>query len=473
MNDEQEDFTDAFSTVAPAVTPSTAAVPAMSLDDFWAYAPDRKYFYEPCNTLYVPAFIDSYFPPQPVLDAKGKPIRRAGKAVTTPASKHLDRTRWFNQLIWAPGQPKIIEGRLLDRGGWKTHPSARCIDQYQPPKIAIGDPLKAKMWIDHLRRIYPDDSNDIERWLAHRMQRPGEKINHGLVLVGDPGIGKDWLLEPVLYGVGAGNSADIRPTDLIGRTTEFLKSVVLRVSEAKDAGDVGGKRFDRYDFYEHCKILLAAPPDVLRVNEKYIREYYIANVVGVVITSNHRNALYLPEDDRRHRIADSASKKADFGEDYWPEHWAFYADGGLAHVAAYLHTVDLSKFDPRAAPARGEAFAEMVGHGYAPEETDLTNAIDAIDNPPALTLATLAAAPGGGDFTWLLEKGARRAIPHWLERCGYRAYRNPKSKQGLWYVNMRKQLIYVRTDLSTDDKCAAVQALIDAEASVAGSGGTG
>ncbi len=185
-DDTDDDFADAFSAVKLAATPpSGSALPAMSLEDFWAYAPTRQYLYEPCNTLYTAAFIDSYFPPQPVLDKNGQPRRHAGKTVTVPASKHLDRAKWFNQLIWVPGQPKIIEGRLFDKGGWKPHPSARCINQYQPPCVTLGDPRSAKRWIDHLHRIYPDDADDIERWMAHRVQRPDEKINHALVLVGD------------------------------------------------------------------------------------------------------------------------------------------------------------------------------------------------------------------------------------------------------------------------------------------------
>ena len=31
----------------------------------------------------------------------------------------------------------------------------------------------------------------MQQWFAHRVQRPGEKINHALVLGGDQGIGKD------------------------------------------------------------------------------------------------------------------------------------------------------------------------------------------------------------------------------------------------------------------------------------------
>ncbi len=149
--------------------------------------------------------------------------------------------------------------------------------------------------------------------------------------------------------------------------------MVLRISEAKDAGGGDGKRVDRYDFYEHCKVLLATPPDVLRVNEKYVREYYIMNVLAVIITSNHRDALYLQHNDRRHRVVDSASKKAEFGDDYWEECWDYYNyDDGLAHVAAHLHTVDLRGFKPKAAPPKNDAFENMANRGNAPEEIDLT-----------------------------------------------------------------------------------------------------
>lgn len=64
----------------------------------------------------------------------------------------------------------------------------------------------------------------------------------------------------------------------------FLKSVILRVSEARDLGDS-----DRYAFYDHMKSITAAPPDVLRIDEKNRAEYMIPNVAGVVITTNHKD----------------------------------------------------------------------------------------------------------------------------------------------------------------------------------------
>ena len=145
---------------------------------------------------------------------------------------------------------------------------------------------------------------------------------------------------------------------------------MLRVNEARDLGESG--RVDRYGLYEHCKHILATPPTTMRVNEKYVREYYIENVIGMIITTNYRDALYLPYDDRRHYVAFSECKASEFADDYWPKFWSWYHhEDGFAHVAAYLHAVDLSGFDPKASPRKTAAFLAMADSGSAPEEADL------------------------------------------------------------------------------------------------------
>jgi len=100
------------------------------------------------------------------------------------------------------------------------------------------------------------------------VQRPQEKINHALLLGGVPNIGKDTILEPVKHAIGPWNFQDVSPKQVLGRFNGFLKAVILRISEARDLGD-----FDRFQFYEHMKTYTAAPPDVLRIDEKNLREY--------------------------------------------------------------------------------------------------------------------------------------------------------------------------------------------------------
>ena len=57
------------------------------------------------------------------------------------------------------------------------------------------------------------------------------------------------------------------------------------------------------------KAYTASPPDVLRVDEKHLREHAVLNCTGVIITSNHKtDGIYLPDDDRRPRWAISGAR---------------------------------------------------------------------------------------------------------------------------------------------------------------------
>ena len=123
-----------------------------------------------------------------------------------------------------------------------------------------------------------------------------------------PAFVQDTLIEPVRRAIGHWNFEEVSPQMIMGEFTGFLKSGILRVNEARDLGDV-----NRYQFHDHMKQYTAAPPVVLRVNEKHLREYSVLNCVGVIITSNHKtDGIFLPAEDRRHFVAWSESVKEDF-----------------------------------------------------------------------------------------------------------------------------------------------------------------
>ena len=137
---------------------------------------------------------------------------------------------------------------------------------------------------------------------------------------------------------------------------------------------------------------MAAPPDVTRVNGKYIPQHYVVNVTGVILTTNYpQDGLYLPPDDRRHYVAGTEVTKDDFEEGFWPEFWAWYRAGGLADVVAYLAQYDLSDFDPKKPPEKTEAFWRMVDGGMAPEVPELRDVLDRLGKVDA----TGEAVPSG------------------------------------------------------------------------------
>jgi hypothetical protein len=287
------------------------------------------------------------------------------------------------------------------------------------------------------------------------VQRPQDKINHALVLGGPQGVGKDTMLEPVKYVVGPWNFEEVSPQQLLGRFNGFVKSVVLRISEARDLGDV-----NRFSFYDHMKAYTAAPPDVLRCDEKNLREHSVFNCCGVVITTNYKtDGIFLPADDRRHYVAWTDLKKEDFDVAYWNTLWNWYANGGIGHVAAYLATLDISDFNPKAPPPKTPAFWAIVEANRAPEDGELADALDMLGNPAATTVERVAAVALPGFSDWLQDRKNSRRVPHRFEQCGYVKVRNGGAKDGQWVINRKRQAVYARAPLSPRDQIAAAQQL--------------
>jgi hypothetical protein len=408
------------------------------LDDFYAYMPMHSYIYAPTRELWPAASVNARVPSP----AKG-----------IKASLWLDQHRPAEQMTWAPGQPMLIANRLISEGGWIERSGVTCFNLYRPPTIKPGTAAKADPWLDHVSKVFGGDADHIVKWLAHRVQRPADKINHALVLGGAQGIGKDSLLEPVKRAIGPWNFSEVSPQHMLGRFNGFLKSVILRVSEARDLGDV-----DRFQFYDHLKSYTAAPPDVVRVDEKHIREHAVLNCVGVIVTTNHKtDGIYLPADDRRHFVAWSDLTKEQFEPDYWIRLWDWYHSGGDRHVAALLAELDLACFDAKAPPPKTQAFWEIVDSSRAPEDAELADTLDVLGSPDALTLSQIAGRAADGFAEWLRDRKNTRRIPHRLEACGYVAVRNDAANDGLWKINGRRQRIYAKAELALRDRIGAAQ----------------
>jgi hypothetical protein len=461
----EEDFVGAFKEREAAKDKSSQLVlsKAKTLEDFIAFPSNRACIYLPCREPWPMAGVDEVLPMQQDLDAAGKPLKHNGKPVMIRASKWLAKHRCAEQMSWWPGKPQFIFDQLADRGDWRAKPGAVILNLYKEPSLELGDPKAAGPWLEHVHRVYPDDAEHLICWFAHRVQRPGEKINHGLLLGGMQGIGKDTMLEPVCQAVGPGNVAEVSPRHVVGTYTDFVRSVILRVNEARDTGGQG-ERLDRFAFYDHLKKYAAAPPDMLYCNEKYIRGYYVTNCLGLILTSNYRtDSLYLPPDDRRYYVAWSDLERSSFDDAYWLKLWSWYERGGFGHVAAYLLELDLTNFNPKADPPKTPAFHRIVENSVTMEDDELADAIDALGSPRPNALTILQLIEKVSALDWLLEHKHRRSVPYHLERCGYIQHHNRKSgdKQGRWVIKGKRQPVYVKASLTLQEQELAAQKLVD------------
>ena len=328
-----------------------------SVDDFHAFLPQRKYWYVPTRELWPAETINSIL----------------GKGAATA----LDINKPTHGVTWAPGKPTIIKDLLVHKSGWLDKRGAHTFNLYLPPKPIGGDADKAGPWRQHGDFIWGEYHQHIERWLAHRIQFPQVKINHGLVM-GSPkqGIGKDSYIAPARRAVGEWNFADVAATrafEKFANENSFLESVILRINEAHDLGD------KRFHFYERTKDWFAAPPETLMIRDLWIKQHPMFNLVGPIVTTNHlTDGLYLPPEDRRYYVAWSDRRPEEFTEQYWNDLWNWYQDGGLEHAARYLATLDLSDFDPKAPPPKTAAWHAIVNANMAPEGGELADLLDAI-----------------------------------------------------------------------------------------------
>jgi hypothetical protein len=253
---------------------------------------------------------------------------------------------------------------------------------YKPPPTLRGDASQAAPWVEHVRRIYPNEVEHIFDWMAYRIQYLGEKINHCLVLGGAPGIGKDALVAPLKHAIGYWNFLEVDPQAVLGMFNSHVQCLVLRINESRDLGE-----FNKYKFYDHTKVLMAAPPDELRCRRLHQEAIWIPNVVAIIITTNHRDALFLTEDDRRHFVCWSEAKQDDWSKKQWDQWWQWHNGGGYEHVAAWLRGRDVSRFNSKAPPPKTDAFWSMVDAGRAPECDDISDIVEQLGRPDALTIA--------------------------------------------------------------------------------------
>ena len=414
----------------------------------------HDYVYMPGGDFWPAARVDARLPPFRCS------IRAASRFSTTRATKRTDpRQRLARQTragrandlgartaAARPGQAD--RRRRLDRAEGRDRASIST-----GRRRSAWRRRESRPWLEHVRRSIlrkPSTSSSgspIGR--SGRMRRSTTRSSSAVF-----GIGKDTLLEPVKHAVGAWNFKEVSPQQMLGRFNGFLKSVVLRVSEAKDMGE-----FDRFKFYDHMKAYMAAPPDVLRVDEKNLREHGVLNVCGVIITTNHKiDGIYLPADDRRHYVAWSDRRRTTSTTPTG----AIFGAGMSARATAmsppiWPNSISRASTRKRRRPRR-DAFWAIVDANRAPEDAELADVLDAVDRD-AVTLDMLINKATGEIEEWLRDRKNRRAIPHPLEQCGYVPVRNVGRDDGLFIVSGRRQVIYAPSRLPIGERIRAARAL--------------
>ena len=416
-----------------------------SPDDFVFVGAQDKYLHLRHGILMGPTAVDRSIPrAQWTMNGEGRMIRPS-------TEMGVDTARYVHNLTWWPGADAVVQD--VDASG-EPAPGLRLANTYIPGPGLRGEPPALTPdigpWLWLLEKLWP---NGEERewfldYVAHLMQRPGEKGNGVLVISGAQGIGKDVMLTPLKRAVGSSNCANIGPDALMSQFNEFAQNLLLVVDEAHTTD----RSWDAAAVSEKLKTLSAAPPFELEINAKGQRPFKVPNVVRVFVTTNNARTWKTDADDRRTTILHSnlpkewhlAARPEEFQR---VRAWCCSIEGAVA-VAGWLRLRDISKFNPGGPmPVTEEVL--RVRDGWATPDDELTDALDALDRPLVVTFKDLErVAFDGQEELQRLFKG-RRAL-HRLWEEGYDRV-PPTTADGRWVARaggktLRVKGAYVRRD---------------------------
>lgn len=309
--------------------------------------------------------------------------------------------RSYTRMVYEPGHPTDMDdGSLNNWKGW----GAESIE---------GDVSRWNQLMTHVFSSDPSSRKWFEQWVAYPIQNPGVKLYQAAVITGPQGAGKS------LTGVGIGriygeNWCEVKPEMLHGSHNIWALNKQFILADEVSSSD---RRTDA-DFLKNL-----ITNKTTEINKKHVSQFTIRDCSQYMFTSNHADALFLADDDRRYfvhhipTVLDPA-EAAKIGA------WLHTPEGAAA-LHYYFDHIDLEGFCPTGPAPSTAAKLEMIDAG----RSDLDRwAFDVIEDPDGI----LGAGTDTGTVRdlWKLEDligiyehshgrvPARKALANALRRAG-------------------------------------------------------
>ena len=410
------------------------------IQHFVYYAPGNKYLYRPTTDEWGAHAVDALVSPVNTHGALMKATEwlEANQAVTSLTSNPTLTSDYLKGMDCRNGLLFPIEGAAL-------------FNTYMGTILEPGDARLAGPFVAHCRKVFskPGDADQFLNYMAHRVQRPGEKPRFALMLSGEQGIGKDTAVEMCCPALGPWNVANIEPSAFLSQFNEYASAVLVRISEATNHAEMS-----RWAFNENTKVLIAGSPDQITVNPKYGEKYSMTMYCGVIMTTNSlMEGVYIPEGDRRYDVIECATldemgfaneevKRAYF-EDLWE--W-FLTEEGARHVYAALLERELSNWNCATGQRKTAAHREVVQNNFLGDEW-LGDSLREIGHPDYINsnyIIDLALARN----TDLKKADLKRRMGATMKRKGYVPNTNPASDDGRWGIEKHLYKFWRKKDVS-------------------------
>lgn len=230
----------------------------------------------------------------------------------------------LEKITYEPGKERLRDGNWNQWTGWGCEPSP-------------GDIEPWNALLDFVFKGHPEARIWFEKWCAYPLQHPGTKMFTSSVIWGvEHGTGKT-LIAYILRRIYGDNFVEIKNKHLRGGFNEWAENKQFVYGDEITGSD---RRVDA----DLIKGLITQ--EVMRINAKYVPSYDIPDCVNYYFTSNHPDALFLEDTDRRFFIHEVVGSPND--REFYNKVDAWLRGDGPTHLFHHLLNLDCSGFDPRA-----------------------------------------------------------------------------------------------------------------------------
>lgn len=248
----------------------------------------------------------------------------------------------LRELVYEPGAPKIVEDRAWNTWkGWGTQPKRGSIEPWT--------------WL--LDFLFENDKKArryFEQWCAYPIQNPGVKLYTAAVLWSRiKRIGKS-LVGLSLKEIYGENAIVVGPKQLKSEFNFWAKNRQLVIGEEITAGEA---RIDS----DYLKYIITSP--TVTINEKNKPQYVHENHANFLFLSNHPDAVFLEDGDKRYLIHGIRHNSVAPRSKYeWVNKW-LWSDDGPSHLMDHLLRLSVKGFNPREHAPETTSKYEMVVAG--------------------------------------------------------------------------------------------------------------
>lgn len=243
-----------------------------------------------------------------------------------------------SRITYLPGAPTFVDGMYNQWEGWGVEPKK-------------GD---ITPWKDLIKFLFEGAEPEFVEWFldwcAYPLQYPGTKLFSAVVVHGvTTGTGKS-LLGYTLGRIYGKNFTKLENKDLDSQFNSWAENRQFVLGD-----EISGS--DKRKFSDQMKTIITQ--EEVSINVKMLPAYSVPDRINYYFSSNHADAFFLEDHDRRFAVHEVLQEEA-LPDEFYRVYDRWKDGDGPSHLFHHLLNRDVSKFNPKAKAFRTQARARMT-----------------------------------------------------------------------------------------------------------------